>query len=152
MFGKKCQEIADCIFDDSINVYLVEKQSWRPLGLKQTIPHSILRSAAVESMLFAILLERTKSSNALVKSFPPKAMASHFEINSKDNYRFKKLEATRIVNDLIANGNVSVDEPWMSQFCDAKKKDDYSDCLLNGLAYCDWHAKTLKYLKENGNS
>jgi hypothetical protein len=67
-----CREILDDgLYKQEADLYIIERQSIRPLGKSRLIPTSIQRSNQIEALLFATIFERGRLANLPVYSVQP---------------------------------------------------------------------------------
>ena len=138
------------IYDDKVDAYCIERQSWRKIGPSMTIPHSILRAVAVETIMFSLLKEKT-SLPTLIESISPRAVAECFDLRSETTTKYtdKKKRAICLVDNWINNGTIDISSGLIERYQQSPKKDDLSDALIMATAYAKWNHNLLKFIKEH---
>ena len=135
-FAQGCHQLLKQ-FDFQDHLFLLERQSFRPLGFSRIIPITIIKHVAFEAHLYSQLFQKTT-----VHSIQPRAISKYFELSPEGyNYTMKKKLATDLVTNLIER-KVECPPILLDNFQKAHKKDDLADCILLGLAYLEWHRNT----------
>jgi hypothetical protein len=58
-YSEQCRLLlTDGLFKKDVELYLVERQTWRPMGSNRSVPQTIIKLAAFEAILMGTLLER----------------------------------------------------------------------------------------------
>eukprot|EP00842_Homolaphlyctis_polyrhiza_P005550 jgi/Hompol1/5997/HPOL_000162-RA len=89
------------LFRGDLDTVLIERQSWRPLGMNRSVPHAILRSTAMEAMMLGMIMERGRASNLRIISVSPKAVSDLFDLagnlsQTADRPQADKLDTERV--------------------------------------------------------
>ncbi|KAL2919915.1 hypothetical protein HK105_200832 [Polyrhizophydium stewartii] len=90
-FAGLIQQMLDArLLKPDLDTVLIERMSWRPLGPRMAIPHTILRATSMEAMLVGMLHERARTRQAQsggtqpdlrVTSVQPGAVSLHFGLS-----------------------------------------------------------------------
>ncbi|TPX69256.1 hypothetical protein SpCBS45565_g02512 [Spizellomyces sp. 'palustris'] len=144
-----CKQLLDdrCYKPDA-QVYLVERQTWRIVFGKITVPPKLIASLVTEAVLLGILLER-RGEPAI--SVLPTYVSRHFSLNDPASVqtpgvkkgqvrsnRAKKITAVHVVTKILTDQDVDCSKELIHIFNTTRKKDDMSDALLMALAWRDW--------------
>ena len=151
-FVHECQDILqNRLYNPNIDAYCIERQSWRRIGPSNTIPHSILRAISVETIIFALLAERTRS-NSLIESISARAVAECFDMRSDSStlkYQDKKKRAVGLVETWIAEKTIDFPSKVLEMYQASAKKDDLCDALIMATAYAKWNQNSLDFIANN---
>lgn len=132
---------------DEPTLYLMERQSLRPIGFKRSVPHAIIKLVAFEALLFGMLQERcyTAANNSSVECISPTSVSNHWNLTS-DSYKSKKGLGQSIVLDWMKAKDAPLRIPSrLAKYYEiTKKKDDLTDSLLIGLAFLQWLGHGVK--------
>ncbi|KAH6585231.1 hypothetical protein BASA61_006959 [Batrachochytrium salamandrivorans] len=85
------------LFKKDLQAVLIERQSWRPIGARMSIPHAILRTNAFEAIMIGIMAERGRTQGLLVDSISSRAVSEHFMLPSiQDAIQQKEAKDRRV--------------------------------------------------------
>ncbi|KAI8927263.1 ribonuclease H-like domain-containing protein [Entophlyctis helioformis] len=146
------------LYDDALDTVVIERQSWRPLGVRMSVPHAILRTTAFEAMLTGMLAERGKRQDLRIYSVLPAAVAETLDLAASSGspssstdpgvrptasvaqrYKAKKNASVAMVRGWLEDGGrVVCPAQLRAMFEGSRKKDDLSDCLLLAMAHLTW--------------
>ncbi|KND05114.1 uncharacterized protein SPPG_00786, partial [Spizellomyces punctatus DAOM BR117] len=144
-----CKQLLDerC-YKPEAQVYLVERQTWRVVFGKLTVPPQLIASLVTEAVLLGMLLERRGEP---ATSVLPAYVSRHFSLNDPASIqtsdvkkrqprskRAKKITAVHVVKKILEDQDVDCSKELLHVFNTTKKKDDMSDALLMALAWRDW--------------
>lgn len=152
--------------DKPVGAIVVEQQRYRENGGFAVLEHTI-RVNSIEAMLWYALhdvLERRGTKVANMDAIPRQGVdrvwrpaweplmpiplkPSRFKKPS--TYHHKKQACSRLVGQWLQNGQVVQcnSDDLKDMFLLERKKDDLSDCLLQGLTWYQWRKFTLKYIQ-----
>jgi hypothetical protein len=150
-YAMQCRSILDNgLFRPDVGLYLIERQSWRSLGPRQSIPHAIIKSTIFESLLMGMLMERG-NHQVVVDSILPGLVSDFIEFAPKEKtnrYKSKKEFGVAKATEWIESNSIESTPALKEYFYKSKKRDDLSDSLLLGLAYTHWIKETKMFLTE----
>jgi hypothetical protein len=116
---------------------LIERQRYRTGG-GRAIPEAILKVNLVEAMLHCFLIDQSTIS------VTPQRVALYF---GHPEGKAKKAASVKLVTEMLEDGRVKWSAGVDRGIWDAAgKKDDLSDCSLQGVAYFRWKAAASTFL------
>ncbi|KAI8907468.1 hypothetical protein DFJ77DRAFT_513965 [Powellomyces hirtus] len=152
--ARECKRVLDeRLLKPSASLYIIERQSWRVVHGKLSIPPQILASRMVEGMLLAMLNDRREGSTVVMS---PQSVSHKWNLQDQKTKKIrrtlgdevtpaiprrKKITAVRVVRGLLTSNQVNCPTQLKQGFLDAKKKDDMSDAMLTALTWVSqWDA------------
>ncbi|KAI8899597.1 ribonuclease H-like domain-containing protein [Globomyces pollinis-pini] len=152
-FAVECRRILDSqLYKPDASLYIVEKQSIRPIGIKQMIPKPILRSSIFEAILLGMIVDRGTKNNVKCESINPQLISTLFDLNGAGSYHRKKSNGVTLVNKWIKSGRFNCRDDLLTEYQLSKKKDDMADSLIGGMAYVEWWFNSLSFLNSVPNT
>jgi hypothetical protein len=71
-YSEQCRLLLDNgLFKETAKLYLIERQSWRPMGFNRSVPQTIIKLSAFEAILMGTLLERGAPLGIKAESISP---------------------------------------------------------------------------------
>ena len=71
-YSEQCRSLLDHgLFKKDADLYLIERQSWRPMGFNSSVPQTIIKLSAFEAILMGTLLERGAAFGIKAESISP---------------------------------------------------------------------------------